>query len=127
MSTAAGPRLSTSEPAPVPAGRPPSRFEALSAKYREDHTHPVNHILHVWVGWPICAFGVVALPFRPWWTVAAFALGYAFMWFGHFVFEGNLPTIFRHPTTPFVMAWSVTRALVVGAFRLVSPGRGTPP
>ena len=101
----------------------PTKLERFMLKYREDHKNPVNHVLHVGVGWPLCALGVMALPFRPWWTLGLFALGYAFMWFGHFVFEGNLPTVFRHPTTPFVMAWAVTRGLVEGAFRLVTPGR----
>ena len=102
---------------------PASKLDRFVAKYREDHTHPVNHVLHVGVGWPLCALGVIALPFRPWWTLAFFAAGYAFMWFGHFVFEGNTPTIFRHPTTPFVMAWAVIRGLAEGAARLVVPGR----
>lgn len=97
--------------------------DGFLAKYREDHRHPVNHFLHVGVGWPLCALGVIALPFRPWWTLGFFAAGYAFMWFGHFAFEGNLPTIFRHPSTPFVVAWAVIRGLAAGAFRLVAPGR----
>jgi hypothetical protein len=106
------------EPAPTP-----TKLDRFMAKYREDHKHPVNHVLHVGVGWPLCALGVIALPFRPWWTLGLFALGYAFMWFGHFVFEGNLPTVFRHPTTPFVMAWAVIRGLVEGFVRLVTPRR----
>jgi hypothetical protein len=102
---------------------PVSSLDRFVAKYREEHRHPINHVLHVGVGWPLCALGVIALPFRPWWTLALFAAGYAFMWFGHFVFEGNLPTIFRHPTTPFVMAWAVIRGLLQGAARLVVPSR----
>src|SRR5262245_28236170 len=102
----------------------PKGFQKLVASYHEDHKNRVNHVLHVWVGWPICALGVIALPFRPLWTVYAFLLGYAFMWSGHLVFERNMPTIFRHPTTPFVMAWSVIRAMVGGLARLVAPSRG---
>lgn len=100
-----------------------SRLDAFTAKYRRDHQHPVNHVLHVFVGWPICAFGVLALPFRPLWTLYAFALGYAFMWTGHFLFERNLPTVFRHPTTPFVMAWAVVRGLAQGLVRVAAPSR----
>jgi hypothetical protein len=109
-----------SAPSTAPAA---SRLERLVAKYREDHRHPINHVLHVYVGWPICALGVLALPFRPICCLYGFALGYAFMWTGHFVFERNLPTVFRHPTTPFVMAWTVIKALAGGAVRLVRPGR----
>ena len=101
----------------------PTRLDRFTARYRQDHTHPVNHVLHVFVGWPICAVGVLLLPFRPWWTLGAFALGYAFMWTGHFVFERNLPTVFRHPGTPFLMAWVVVRDLGRGLARLVTPRR----
>jgi hypothetical protein len=102
---------------------PASRLDRFIETYRKDHRHPVNHVLHVGVGWPLCALGVIALPFRPLWTLALFAAGYAFMWLGHFAFEGNLPTVFTHPTTPFVMAWAVTRGLLSGLVRLVAPPR----
>jgi hypothetical protein len=117
MPTAADPQTPTS-------ASPPSRIEQLVAQYHDDHRHPINHILHVWVGWPICAIAVLMLPFHPLWTVYGFGLGYACMWTGHFVFERNLPTLLRHPTTPLVMAWTVTGQLVAGLGRLVSPGRG---
>lgn len=103
---------------------PASRFDRIVAKYREDHRHPVNHVLHVGVGWPIMAAAVILVPFRPLWSIGLFVLSYAIMWMGHFVFERNLPTIFRHPTTPFVIAWAVIRGIASGAARLVSPGRG---
>ena len=110
--------------APDVRDRPASKLDRFAEKYREDHRHPVNHVLHVGVGWPLCALAVILLPFRPWWSLGLVAAGYAFMWFGHFVFEDNLPTVFRHPTTPFVMAWAVTRGLLQGVARLLSPGRG---
>ena len=100
---------------------PLSRVQRLVSKYREDHQNPINHFLHVYVGWPLCALGVIALPFRPICFVYGFALGYAFMWTGHFVFERNLPTVFRHPTTPFVMAWEVIKTLLRGAWNVLWP------
>jgi hypothetical protein len=100
-----------SEPASVT--RPP--FDRLVAKYRDDHKNPVNHFLHAWVGWPIMAAAVVFVPFRPVWSLGLFVCSYAIMWAGHFVFERNLPTIFRHPTTPFVVAWAVIRDLARGS------------
>lgn len=98
-----------------------SRMDRLTSKYREDHQNPINHILHVYVGWPLCALGVIALPFRPLCFVYGFALGYAFMWTGHFVFERNLPTVFRHPSTPFVMAWQVMKSLAGSVWKVVAP------
>lgn len=100
-----------------------SRFERLVAKYQEDHRDPVNHILHVWVGWPIMAAAVLLVPCRPSWSLALFVTSYAIMWTGHFVFERNLPTILRHPSTPFVIAWAVIRDLARGSVRLVCRGR----
>jgi hypothetical protein len=46
------------------------------------------------------------------------------MWSGHFLFEGNLPTVFKHPSTPFVMSWAVIRGLAGGLARLFAPPRG---
>jgi hypothetical protein len=100
-----------------------SRFDRLVAKYRHDHRHPVNHILHVWIGWPIMALAVVLVPFRPFWSLGLFFTSYGIMWAGHFLFEGNLPTIFQHPTTPFVIAWSVIRDLGRRFARLVGLAR----
>jgi hypothetical protein len=105
---------------------PASRFQQVVAKYREDHTHPVNHVLHVFVGWPLVGASLLLLPFRPWWSLGLFVGGYAFMWFGHFVFERNLPTIFKHPTTPFVMAAAVVRQLAAGATRILTGRRPRP-
>ena len=40
-------------------------FDRLVARYRQDHRHPVNHVLHVGVGWPMVGAAIVLLPFRP--------------------------------------------------------------
>lgn len=99
---------------------PANRLERMKSSYREDHQNPINHFLHVGVGWPIMALAVILVPFQPWWSLGLFCLSYAIMWTGHFVFERNLPTIFRHPTTPFVMAWSVTGQILSGLGRLAT-------
>jgi hypothetical protein len=94
------------------------------ARYRQDHRHPVNHFLHVGVGWPLAAVSVVVLPFRPLWAVVLFLTAYAIMFFGHFAFEGNLPTVLKHPSTPFVVAGSVIRRLCRRLVRLaMTPAR----
>jgi hypothetical protein len=97
-----------------------SKLDRFVAQYRHEHRHPVNHFLHVGVGWPLCALGVIVLPFRPLWTAGFFLAGYALMFFGHFAFEKNTPTIFKHPTTPFVMSWAVIRGLGSGLWRLTT-------
>lgn len=112
MSTIPSP--TTAEPASA------SRFERMVATYKRDHTHPINNLLHVGVGWPMVGASLFLLPFRPLWSLGLFLGGYAFMFTGHFLFEGNTPTILKHPSTPFVMAWSVTKSLLQ---RLI-PARG---
>ena len=97
-----------------------SKFATLVAKYRQDHTNPINHVMHVGMGWPMVAAALLLLPFKPLWSIGLVALAYAIMFTGHFVFEGNTPTILKHPSTPFVMAWAVIRGLCSGAARLVT-------
>jgi hypothetical protein len=92
-----------------------AKRSALGARYREDHQNPVNHFLHVGVGWPMAATAVMLLPFRPIWSLVLFVSAYAIMFFGHFVFERNIPTIFKEPATPFVMAFTVVRRMLEAA------------
>jgi hypothetical protein len=102
---------------PSPAAQSPAapRHSRLRSRYHEDHKNPVNHFLHVGVGWPTAAIAVIMLPFKPGWALGLFALAYAIMFIGHFVFERNIPTIFREPTTPFVMAFTVVRRMLEAA------------
>jgi hypothetical protein len=102
-----------------------SKFDQVVAKYRRDHTHPVNHALHVFVGWPMVGAALLLLPFRPWWSLVLFVGGYAFMWAGHLVFEKNLPTIWKYPSTPFVMARAVTGQIGTALVRLFHPAQKT--
>ncbi len=100
-----------------------TRLDRMVANYRRDHTHPVNSFLHLGVGWPLMALAVILVPFRPWWSLGLFFLSYGLMFAGHFLFEGNRPTILKHPTTPFVIAWAVIRGLITAPFRLLTPSR----
>jgi hypothetical protein len=45
------------------------------------------------------------------------------MFAGHFLFEGNQPTILKHPSTPFVIACAVIRGLGTGLLRLATGSR----
>lgn len=104
--------------------QPAGKLERFVAKYREDHAHPINHILHVGVGWPMAALAVILLPFGLWmWSLGLFLGAYVVMFTGHFAFEKNTPTILKHPSTPFVIAWAVIRDLGRGFARLAAPGR----
>ena len=103
-----------------------SRMDRFVEKNRNDHKHPVNHVLHVGVGWPLCAAAVILLPFKPFWSVGLVLLGYAFMFFGHFAFEGNTPTILKHPSTPFVIAWAVIKGMAEAVLRFFVPRQAVP-
>ncbi len=112
----------TRQTAPV-AAKP--KRSALTSRYKEDHQNPVNHFLHVGVGWPMVAFAVILLPFRPLWSLGLFVSAYAIMFLGHFVFERNIPTIFKEPATPFVMAFTVMRQMLRAARILPAGGQGS--
>ena len=111
------PESASSEPVAEPSL---SRFDRFVSNYRADHQHPVNSFLHLGVGWPMCAAAVILLPFHPLWSLALVAGGYAFMFTGHFVFEHNQPTVLKHPSTPFVIAWAVIRGLATKAVHLAT-------
>jgi hypothetical protein len=95
----------------------------LVAQYQLEHRNPVNHFLHIGVGWPMVAAAVLIVPFRPLWSLGLFIAAYAIMFLGHFVFEGNSPTIFKEPTTPFVIAFDVIRKIGGAFVRLAKPER----
>ena len=42
-----------------PASAGGSWAARLLAHYCEDHRHPVNHVLHVGVGWPMAALAII--------------------------------------------------------------------
>jgi hypothetical protein len=93
------------------------------ARYRHDHRHPVNHFLHVGVGWPLAAVAAILLPFWPIWSLGLLLAAYVIMFFGHFAFERNTLTILKHPSTPFVMAYAVIRGLCSSLVRLAISSR----
>ncbi|QDV33483.1 DUF962 domain-containing protein [Tautonia plasticadhaerens] len=107
----------------MPSASGPPRLSRFVEKYLEDHSHPVNHLLHVGVGWPMVAAAVLLLPFKPLWSIGLVLGGYAFMFAGHFLFERNRPTILSRPSTPFVIAWAVLRDIGLGLARVVTGRR----
>ncbi len=100
-------------------------FSRFVESYRRDHSHPVNHFLHLFVGWPLVALAVLLLPFRPLWSPVLVIVAYSFMFSGHFIFEKNRPTILSKPSTPFVIAWAVILDLTRRCSRLLGIARST--
>jgi hypothetical protein len=99
------------------------RLSHLVAQYQQEHKNPVNHLLHVGVGWPMMAAAAIVLPFRPLWSLGLFLGSYSVMFSGHFLFERNTPTILKHPGTPFVIALAVIRGIWGAMSRRATPPR----
>ena len=86
-----------------------TRFDEMSAKYREDHQHPVNRALHI-VGVPcvIISIPLMLVDFRI--GVALFVFAWTLQFVGHFV-EGKPPTFLGDPRFLFVGAAVFTEKL----------------
>ena len=71
-------------------------LKSFEARFRKDHQHPVNRWLH-FVGQPLVAVGLLLLFFYWQWGLLCILAGYALMFTGHFLFEGNLPGVLQNP------------------------------
>jgi hypothetical protein len=67
--------------------------------YLAAHADPRTRGMHyLGTAFAVAAIVIAGLS-QDWrWLVAAPIAGYAFAWFGHFVFEHNRPATFGHPT-----------------------------
>ncbi|HET7756133.1 MAG TPA: DUF962 domain-containing protein [Steroidobacteraceae bacterium] len=73
-------------------------FREFYPFYLGEHTHRISRRLHVTGTLLALILAVAALGTRRWTLLAAVPVaGYAFAWAGHFFFERNAPTTFRHP------------------------------
>lgn len=85
--------------------------------YLREHTHPWNVRLHLLGDWLGLACWYRAWVLSSWgWFLAAFPLGYAAAWLGHFAIQGNRPATFRYPVWSFVS--DVRMFLLALVFRL---------
>ena len=48
-------------PSQTPHGVVKTELTGMPSRYRQDHRNPVNHFLHVGVGWPMAAIAVILL------------------------------------------------------------------
>ncbi len=96
---------------------PTTSRETLVDEWESDHRNPVNRALHYFVGMPLVGLGLFLLLLLDWRGFAAILTGYAAMFIGHFVFEGNLPTILRTPLGFIGAGQHVIDRLVLRPFR----------
>jgi hypothetical protein len=83
------------------AGAPRTRFATFSdfyPYYLEQHSNKVSRRLHVCgtLLALVVALGALVTGHYAWLLAAALA-GYLPAWFGHLLFQRNLPATFRHP------------------------------
>jgi hypothetical protein len=82
--------------------------------YLAEHATPACRRLH-FVGNTAVLGAVVAAVAtgNAWWLVAAPVAGYGFAWLGHFAFEHNRPTTFRHPLYSLLGDWVLYRDMLL--------------
>lgn len=64
-------------------------------RYKEDHTHPINHVTHA-IGIPMIVVSVVVFFFNWKWGAGLFVVGWVLQFIGH-MFEGKMPSFFKNP------------------------------
>ena len=93
----------------------PSSYDEFFLYYVQQHLNPVNRALHV-TGTVVGTSGAIAsgIAGKPAYIPAFIALGYAFAWFGHFVFEKNKPATFGYPLWSFISDYRMLALLATG-------------
>jgi hypothetical protein len=83
--------------------------------YLSEHSNRTCRELH-FAGSTIALFclATLLLTGNPWWILAALACSYGFAWIGHFFFEKNQPSTFRHPLYSFMGDWVMYWQMLTG-------------
>jgi hypothetical protein len=92
-------------------------MQELVELFETDHRHPVNRAIHFWAGMPLVALGLLLFVLLKWQGVIPFALGYGAMFFGHYRYEKNPPTVVKNPLGPFAAGAFVIDRLFLRPFR----------
>jgi hypothetical protein len=78
------------------------RYRDFWPQYLGAHRDRRTRLVHfAGTGLGLVLLLAAAATLNPWLLLAALATGYAFAWFGHFVFERNRPATFGHPLWSF--------------------------
>lgn len=94
-----------------------SNMQQLVRLFESEHKHPLNRMLHFWVGMPLVGFGLLLLVLLKWQGVLSIALGYGAMFFGHYRYEKSPPTVVKTPLGPLAAGAFVIDRLFVRPFR----------
>lgn len=70
--------------------------------YVLEHSHPVSRCLHVLGTLTSLVLFITLIVGHLWfWLWLPFAVGYAFAWIGHYMFERNRPATYKYPRFSF--------------------------
>jgi hypothetical protein len=81
--------------------------------YLSEHRHPLNRLAHFIGSSLALALILVAITGKPMALAAAFLMGYAFAWVGHYLIEKNTPATFKHPVYSFMGDWKMFYELLL--------------
>ena len=77
-------------------------FAEFWRRYLRDHAQPGTRTLHfVGNGVAVAALILAVVMLDPMIAIIGALLGYVFAWSGHFLIEGNRPSMFEHPIWSF--------------------------
>jgi hypothetical protein len=95
-----------------------SNYDEFFAFYVQQHSHPVNRVLHA------CGttLGLLVLIVTLgmgwyWWALLWIPVAYSFAWFGHLVVEGNKPASWGHPFWSFISDFRMLALMLTGRLR----------
>jgi hypothetical protein len=90
-------------------------FAEFWQRYLRDHAQPGTRTLHfVGNGVAVAALILAVVMLDPMIAIIGALLGYVFAWSGHFLIEGNRPSMFDHPIWSFQCDVRMLRLLFGG-------------
>jgi hypothetical protein len=109
---------------PPSQAAPGSFLQRFVARYKADHTNPINNAIHLGYGWPAVGASLFVWPFSLGLAAVLFVTGWLAMFAGHFFFERNLPTIFTKPLTPVLMLAAILGGILTKGWNYKPPIAG---
>lgn len=90
-------------------------FSAFYPYYLREHAHPFCRLMHYIGSTLVLLLLAWVLLTGAWlWLIGLPVIGYAFAWFGHFVFEHNKPATFQYPWYSLAADWVMYKDFLTG-------------
>jgi hypothetical protein len=96
-----------------------SNFDAFYPYYLDEHSNINCRRMHFVGTALVISTAIYAVTTATWWALASLPVfGYGFAWIGHFVFEKNRPTTFKHPLYSLAGDFVMFRDILVGKIQI---------